>query len=94
MTTDYENLTTSDVKAICEEYRLKGSDIMSMDDEQYRLMEALQKLDTADYVMFCLYTEMASERKLAKYLKMSRTPISNELRRIKEEIKRNLGYGD
>lgn len=89
-TTKNEELTTKDVKAICSEYRLKDEDKFNLTDEEYSLREALNELDTADYIMFCLYIELASERKLANYLKMSRTPISKELKRIKGKIITNM----
>jgi len=93
--TETIELTQKDVKTICQDYRITESDYMELDDSQLRLKEAINSLPASDYVMWCLYTELASERKLAKMLGLSRTPISKELRRIREEIKEKLGdYGD
>lgn len=81
--TETIELTQKDVKTICQDYRITESDYMELDDEQLKLKEAINSLPASDYVMFCLYTELASERKLAKMLGLSRTPISRELRRIR-----------
>lgn len=83
-------IPSSEVKKICKEYRLSNDDMMNLTDEDVALKEALNRLSPSDYVLFCLYSELASERKLASMLGISRSPISKEIKRIRNLIKEYL----
>lgn len=87
-----EPLTQKDVKPIIAEYRITDDDYLNLDDEQLKLKETINSLPDSDFIMWCLYCELASERKLAAMLGISRSPISKELRRIRETIKKRLEY--
>lgn len=79
-------LSQDEVKAICREYRITDDDYLKLNDEQLTLKEAINSLSPSDYIIFCLYCELASERRLAKVLGLSRTPISRCLKDIRSKI--------
>jgi hypothetical protein len=84
------SLTPKMIKQICEEYMLKEGDELIYDDEYYNLLKALAKLDRAEFIIFCLYAHYQSERKTAKILGLSRTPIHKALTQIREKINKML----
>lgn len=77
-----------ELKAICKEYEYDDDPFCDEDDRVHDLKHALSKLERSDYIIFCLYLEYQSERKVAEILGCSRTPVSRTLKRIKEEILR------
>lgn len=60
------------------------------DDEQVRLKTIIQSLDRVDIIVLLLYTHYGSERKTAKALNVSRSPINRRLKKIRKEIKDKL----
>ena len=77
-----------ELKAICKEYEFdKETAIFEEDERVYDIKEALTKIDRADFIIFSLYMEMQSERKVAKQLGVSRTPINRAIKRIKQQIR-------
>ena len=46
----------------------------------------MQSLEKSDQIIFSLYAEMESERKVAELLGVSRSPIHKIISKIKEEI--------
>lgn len=94
MSKQKNEINPKDVKAIVSEYRLNEDDFLNLTDEELKLKKAINQLCTSDFVMFCLYSELASERALSRLLGISRTPISKELKRIKAEIKKYLEDDD
>ena len=91
MSSKIKEIPQKDVKAICREYKLsQDSDMLNLSDDEVVMKEALNSLSPSDYVLFCLYCELASERKLAKMLGISRSPISKEIKRIREQIKQYI----
>ena len=78
-----------ELKEICKEYEYDPDPFNEEDERVHRLKQALSKLERSDFIIFCLYMEYQSERKVGEILGCSRTPVSRTLRRIKEEIKRN-----
>ena len=80
-------VSQKELKAICEEYEFKEEQAMFEEDKRvYAIKKALSQLDKADYIIFCLYMELQSERKVGKQLGVSQTPINKALKRIKKEI--------
>lgn len=76
-----------ELKAICSEYAFdEDTAIFEEDTRVYAIKKALSTLDKADYILWCLYMELQSERKVAKQLGVSRTPINKAIKRIKQEI--------
>lgn len=84
-----------EVRAICKEYEFDEETALFEEDERvYKIKEALSKIDRADYVLFCLYMEMQSERKVAEQFGVSRTPINRAIKRIKKAIKEIMEKDD
>ena len=82
-----EKINPKEVRAICSEYAFEEENAMWEEDKRvYAIKKALASLDKADYIIWCLYMEMQSERKVAKQLGVSRTPINKAIKRIKREI--------
>jgi hypothetical protein len=84
------SITPTELKAICKEYEYDKEQHMMLDegeDERPHLIKkAMTKLDRADFIIFCLYMEYKSERKVASILGCSRTPLHNCLVKIKKKI--------
>lgn len=75
-----------EVKAICKEWEFDEENKEFYDPKEYKMRKALSLLEKSDYIIFCLYLEFASERKLAAILGCSRTPINRAIKRIRNEI--------
>lgn len=84
------NITAKELKAICKEYEYNEQEHLMLDegeDERPHLIKkAMTNLDKSDYIIFCLYMEYKSERKVASLLGCSRTPLHNNLAKTKEQI--------
>lgn len=76
-----------ELRTICKEYEFDPETAIFEDERIYQIKEALSKIDRADYIIFCLYMEMQSERKVAKQLGVSRTPVNRAIKRIIKEVK-------
>jgi hypothetical protein len=91
------NITTKEIKAICAEYEYNKHAHMMIDEGEderpFLIKKAMQKLDKADYIIFCLYLEYKSERKVAQLLGCSRTPLHNCIIKTKQQIKENMLCG-
>lgn len=60
------------------------NDIWSEEDEIVdRLKRKIKKLCDSDRILFIMYCEMASYRKMAEYLNCSHSLIGSEIKRIK-----------
>ena len=88
------NITPKELKSICKEYEYDENAHLLLDegeDERPHLIKkAMTYLDKPDYIIFCLYMEYKSERKVASILGCSRTPLHNCLEKIKNKIKSYL----
>ena len=84
------NITPKELRAICKEYEYDEEAHLMLDegeDERPLLIKkAMQKLDKSDYIIFCLYMEYKSERKVAQLLGCSRTPLHLLLTKVKKQI--------
>ena len=83
-------LTKEEMKMIVEDYTLCDGDEFKYDDEQLKMLQAINNLDRVDFIIWCLYTHFGSERKTAKVLGVSRTPVHNRIQKIREKIINNL----
>lgn len=87
-------ITTKELKAICKEYEYNEEEHLMLDegeDERPHLIKkAMSQLDKADFIIFCLYMEYKSERKVASLLGCSRTPLHNNLEKTKKQIHKLL----
>lgn len=79
-------ISGEEIKAIMAEYEFNEDTIFEEDERVYKIKEALTHLEPADKIIWCLYMEFQSERKVAKILGCSRTPVNRTLKRIKSEI--------
>lgn len=77
-----------ELKEICKEYEYDDDPFNDEEEKVHKLKYALSKLERSDFIIFCLYMEYQSERKVGEILGCSRTPVSRTLRRIKEEIRK------
>lgn len=80
-------ISGTELKNIMSEYE---TDILIDSDDAYNLKQAIQALNTSDRIIFCLYSELQSERKVADILGVSRSPIHKLLQNIKNQILTNL----
>lgn len=85
---DNIKIKPSELRAICKEYEYdEEAHLLDEGDERPHLIKkAMTKLDKSDYIIFCLYMEYKSERKVASLLGCSRTPLHNNLVKTKEQI--------
>lgn len=88
------DITAKELKAICKEYEYDEEAHLLLDEGEderpFLIKKAMSKLEKSDFVIFCLYMEYKSERKVASVLNCSRTPIHNELVKITQRIKELL----
>jgi hypothetical protein len=88
------NITAKELRDICKEYEYNEEAHLMLDegeDERPHLIKkAMQQLDKSEFIIFCLYMEYKSERKVAQLLGCSRTPLHLLLTKVKKEIKDNL----
>lgn len=86
-------ISKEEIIKICKEYEYDEDAHMMVDEEDERpflIKKAMAKLDRADFIIFCLYMEYQSERKVAALLGCSRTPLHSTLVKIKNKIKQLL----
>ena len=75
------------IKEVIDEYK-PDYDIMSEDNEEMRILkESIMNLPTANRIIFLLYSELASYRKVAKKLGVSHTIIYKQIKKIREDIR-------
>lgn len=81
-------VTKRELKNILSEYE---PDILTDTDEFHKYKEALQSLPKSEMIIFALYAELQSERKVAELLGVSRSPIHKLIVEIRKKI---LNYYD
>lgn len=79
-------LTPQQIKDIDKQYQYKF-DMFEDDLEAQKAKYALTQIDTADKVIFELYAEFQSSRKVGKILGCSHNIVLKEIRRIRQQIK-------
>ena len=88
------NITPKELRAICKEYEYNEEEHLMLDEDEderpFLIKKAMTHLDKSDFIIFCLYMEYKSERKVAALLGCSRTPLHTNLVKIKKEIKEHL----
>lgn len=78
-------LTPQQIKDIDKQYQYQF-DLFTDDLEAQKAKYALTQIDTADKVIFELYAEFQSSRKVGKILGVSHNIVLREVRRIREQI--------
>lgn len=86
------DITPDELHSIVKEYEY-DPDIMNDEDERSLAIKyALTKLPEADKIIWCLYMELQSSRKLGVCLGgVSHSTILKEINRIRQDIIANLG---
>ena len=79
------NITPQEIKEIDKQYKYHF-DIMAEDIQAQKAKWALQQLEIPDKVIFELYCEFRSLRKVAAILNVSPCIVHKEIRRIRQEI--------
>ena len=84
---DYKEITPKEIKDVLKEYEY-DSDIMNDEDPRVlAIKEALAQVPPADKIMFCMYLELGSSRRLGKFLGgISHSTVLKEIKRIKNNI--------
>ena len=82
------DITPKELKNILEQYK---PDMLRDNEEFYNYKEAMAHLDKSDQIIFSLYAELESERKVAELLGVSRSPIHKIITTIRKKI---LEYDD
>ena len=62
------------------------------DDKMTQLKESVMKLADADRIIFIMYCELGSLRKVGKMLGISHTSAYKVIKKIKENILNDIGY--
>ena len=87
------DISREELRKITDEYKYDPEAYfwdLDTDVRVWKVKKAMSMLDISDYIIFCLYLELRSERKLAALLGMSRTPIHKYLVKVKSQIINNL----
>ena len=83
---DTIKISPPELKAILKEYSYE-EDIFTEDDPRVQTVKwALSQIPDADRIIFCLWLDQESSRKVGKILGVSHSTILKELKRIKKEI--------
>lgn len=83
------DINREELRRITDEYKYDPEQEfwdLDSDDRVWKVKKAMSMLDISDYIIYCLYLELQSERKLAALLGMSRTPIHKYLVKVKTQI--------
>lgn len=78
------NIKPTELRNIMSEYI---PDQLNDSEELYNIKQAITALPKSDQIIFILYTELESEKKVSDLLGVSRSPIHKLLSSIKKEIK-------
>lgn len=84
-------ITKPELKNIMEQFE---PDILRDNEEIYLFKEAMQTLEKSDQIIFSLYAELESERKVAEILGVSRSPIHKIISKIRQDIKEKTNVAD
>ena len=83
---DTIKITASELKDILKEYEYEEN-IFTLDDPRVVAIKwALSQIPDADRIIYCLWLDQESSRKVGQILGVSHSTILKELKRIKNEI--------
>lgn len=80
------------IREIIEEYKPDNSIWREDDDIVDKIKRSIENLDDADKIIFILYCETGSLRKVGKRIGVSHTTIYKEIKRIKNRILYDIGF--
>lgn len=86
MKTTQITITPTKLKEIMSDYVFDYEDIFNYDDETSEIFEKLENLDTGDKIIFVLYCESQSLRKVAKILGVSYSTVRKAINEIKTKL--------
>lgn len=76
----------NNINKVMDDYKPDESIWRSYDDDMLLLKQALDNLSNADRIIFVLYAEYGSLRKVGKQLGVSHSIVYKNISRIKQEI--------
>lgn len=87
-------LTPRELKAIVAEYTYdedeRFSDELAAEpkrsDKEWETIRALNKVNKSDFIIYCLYLNYGSARRVGKLLGTSHAPVTRVLRRVEDEV--------
>ena len=87
-------LTSRELKAIVAEYTYEEDERFSDEllpepkrsDKEWETIRALNKVNKSDFIIYCLYLNYGSARRVGKLLGTSHAPVTRVLRRVEDEI--------
>lgn len=87
-------LTSRELKAIVAEYTYDEEERFSDEllpepkrsDKEWETIRALNKVNKSDFIIYCLYLNYGSARRVGKLLGTSHAPVTRVLRRVEDEI--------
>lgn len=77
------NVKPSELRNIMDQFK---PDMLRDNEELYKYKEAMSHLEKSDQIIFSLYAELESERKVAELLGVSRSPIHKIITKIRKDI--------
>lgn len=84
-------ITPDELRAIMKEYEYDPDPMNDEDERSLAIKKSMTKLLEAERIIFCLYMELGSSRKLGKFLGgISHSTVLKEINRIKEKIRLNM----
>lgn len=84
--------TKKEVKIVIKPQELRNimsqfnPDLLTDNEQLYNWKKAIQSLQKSDQIIFALYAELESERKVADLLGVSRSPIHKTIVNIRKQI--------
>lgn len=89
-----KKLTSRELKAIVAEYTYDEDERFSDEllpepkrsDKEWETIRALNKVNKSDFIIYCLYLNYGSARRVGKLLGTSHAPVTRVLRRVEDEI--------
>ena len=84
-------ITPDELHAIMKEYEYDPDPMNDEDERSLAIKKAMTKLLESERIIFCLYMELGSSRKLGRLLGgISHSTVLKEINRIKEKIRFNM----
>lgn len=77
------DIKPQELRNILEQYK---PDMLRDNEDLYKYKDALSHLEKSDQIIFSLYAELESERKVAELLGVSRSPIHKIITNIRKQI--------
>ena len=84
---NYQDITKKEIKDVLADYEYNDDIMCDEDPRTLAIKEAMTELPQQDKIIFCMYLELGSSRKLGKFLGgISHSTVLKEIQRIKNNI--------